>query len=518
MLFAGQTLVADFRTFNSSGVLTNADTTPTGTLVINGTDNAASVTVTNKATGKYKASVTLPSTITAGDIVQLSIDATISSSASGGIIFSGAADVSELALNSTNSVSAFISASTTNYTFTVSGSVPSNLGVSNACRGMRFVVVAGKGNGQSRIVSQSSTSIGNLTFTFDAAFSESLDSTTVWYLTRDRSVSMDSTLRPSILDSNAASISATDIGSMLVPGAFAQGTLGYVIGMLSGLNYDRHQFTKDSNTTFTCTGNPWSGMRVIGLGVMIEATAGGSHVYTRVQDYSYNSGTDTTTLTVSDNISGANGGQKYLYLLPIPLAEVSGTGTVSSGGGDGDEGGFVQTFTVVDDLVAEGVEGAIIRIIHNGSTYAKWVTDPDGVAEIPLNANSYTYTITCGGFNPKSGSLTVTADDDIDIVMDTISVDLPTDPDYCTINGYTRKATGAVSPNKEIEFRLVRTDITSGAIFPDATETVTSNSIGFFEIELPKGWVYDVRPTAGGRHQRLVVGTDDTQEVVVVIA
>lgn len=61
-----------------TGAATNADSTPTGTLYLNGTANGATVTVTNIDTGRYKAAVTLP-TLAAGDIVDLSIAATVNS-------------------------------------------------------------------------------------------------------------------------------------------------------------------------------------------------------------------------------------------------------------------------------------------------------------------------------------------------------------------------------------------------------------------------------------------------------
>lgn len=76
---SGQAITIDFPINTTSGPA-NADSTPTGTLVVNGTDNGASVTITNKATGIYKAAFTLP-TLAIGDFIQLRIAATI-----GGIV------------------------------------------------------------------------------------------------------------------------------------------------------------------------------------------------------------------------------------------------------------------------------------------------------------------------------------------------------------------------------------------------------------------------------------------------
>jgi hypothetical protein len=62
----------------STGVLTDADSTPTGTLYVNGTANGASVTVTKISTGLYKAAFTLP-TLSVGDWCCVIIAATVSS-------------------------------------------------------------------------------------------------------------------------------------------------------------------------------------------------------------------------------------------------------------------------------------------------------------------------------------------------------------------------------------------------------------------------------------------------------
>ncbi len=76
----------------STGVGTNADSLPTGTLYVNGTANGASVTVTNISTGLYKAAVTLP-TLAVNDIVSIEISATVNSVADTGTIWRDTKDV-----------------------------------------------------------------------------------------------------------------------------------------------------------------------------------------------------------------------------------------------------------------------------------------------------------------------------------------------------------------------------------------------------------------------------------------
>ena len=55
----GETYHGEFSTYNAAGALTAADSTPTGVLVVNGTDSGVTVTITTPATGRYKVSVSL---------------------------------------------------------------------------------------------------------------------------------------------------------------------------------------------------------------------------------------------------------------------------------------------------------------------------------------------------------------------------------------------------------------------------------------------------------------------------
>ncbi len=89
------TKVFTLRRFDT-GAAANGDSLPTGTLYVNGTADAASVTVTNLATGVYKSAVTLP-TLAAGDLVDLRIAATVNAISDNGIIWW---DTKDLALDS----------------------------------------------------------------------------------------------------------------------------------------------------------------------------------------------------------------------------------------------------------------------------------------------------------------------------------------------------------------------------------------------------------------------------------
>lgn len=91
MVKSGQTWVVEFVTSSSTGAATDSDSLPAGVLVVNGADNAASVTVTKITTGRYKAAVTLP-TLAAGDVVEMAITATIGGIAAAQVVARDVAD------------------------------------------------------------------------------------------------------------------------------------------------------------------------------------------------------------------------------------------------------------------------------------------------------------------------------------------------------------------------------------------------------------------------------------------
>lgn len=90
---SGQSITKTFTTrVFATGVATDADSLPTGMLYVNGTADAATVSITNITTGFYKAAVTLP-TLAVGDVVDLRINATVSSVTDNAVIWTDTKDI-----------------------------------------------------------------------------------------------------------------------------------------------------------------------------------------------------------------------------------------------------------------------------------------------------------------------------------------------------------------------------------------------------------------------------------------
>lgn len=92
MLKPSQTYTFDFSILSSTGALADADSLPTAVLSVNGTNDAATVTITNKSTGRYKGSVTIPAGCAAGDNIDINISATVGGVATGDTHHAGIVD------------------------------------------------------------------------------------------------------------------------------------------------------------------------------------------------------------------------------------------------------------------------------------------------------------------------------------------------------------------------------------------------------------------------------------------
>ncbi len=83
----GDSYAKTFTVSDSTGAAANADSTPAGSLYRNGVaDGAVTVTVTNPATGVYKAAATIPGAYAADDVVELLIAATVDGVATKAIV------------------------------------------------------------------------------------------------------------------------------------------------------------------------------------------------------------------------------------------------------------------------------------------------------------------------------------------------------------------------------------------------------------------------------------------------
>lgn len=707
-ILAGQSLTVDFPVFSSTGALVNADSLPTGTLVINGTDNGATVTITNKATGIYKAAVTIPATVAIGDVVQIRANATVSTVASGGYVFTGTADnvsaqeiarityrskqvmfVSEGGSDSNSgltpslaklTVAAAAAAASAEATILVEageyseGTTPvelkagqglygagitrtrihgsvaestaskgtivfadrtevmnltgentladTNLGaafsayllgtgapITFRCSNVRAIadadgfylrgtnssqyvygyiddcVIDVKFDGLARFANSQvtarnckittigpsatgqvtsravvSSGLGGVTLINCDVFAKDGGGTTLGHYNTGTAIDMLSGCRLFATDSTGtiADLSAASTGTVRVRDTAYSTTTGTgtvtVLNTLADSNvtqmngsttpitalasqYDgsgligdtyparqdqialRRQMTKASGTTFETATDFFNGISIVGKVARLQATAGGTAYLTRVVSSAYVVGTDTTTVTVADTIAGAAGGAWYLWIEPRPGHIVNASGEASTASASGTGARTIDVIVVDSTDSSTVIENANIRFSQSGITRDYGTSNALGEDEINVDDGTYRVSVTASGwFGYSNSAYVVTGNQTLYVLMDANQVDPPSSPTFCVVQGYTRTASGVAKPNTVVEFKLVRTDDLTGSIVDDNTDTVTSDANGLFSIELPHGWVYDVRPSGRGRHQRMTVSDEDSQNVIVVIA
>lgn len=143
----GDSVTAEFITsVFATGAVSDADSLPAGTLNVDGTDNGATVTVAKIDTGRYKATFTIPATLTAGQDCILTIAATVSSVASKAVVWSTRLGVGVIRSNTAAAGAAG--------SITLDGSATTTL---NYYKGMWVVILAGTGLGQCRQITAYST-------------------------------------------------------------------------------------------------------------------------------------------------------------------------------------------------------------------------------------------------------------------------------------------------------------------------------------------------------------------------
>lgn len=166
----GDTVYALFPTQNpTTGAATNADSTPTGVLNRNGTDDGSvTVTVTNLATGRYKAVFTIPATYIPGDVLNLNISAAVSSISGNATVWA------------TRVGWGFVSSGTAAAGGASTITLQTALGADHDSRRATIAIVSGTGAGQARNIADYVN--GTKVLTVDRAWTVQPDSTSVYVI------------------------------------------------------------------------------------------------------------------------------------------------------------------------------------------------------------------------------------------------------------------------------------------------------------------------------------------------
>lgn len=231
MVKSGQPLTVLFETSNATtGASSAADSTPAATLYLDGTANGATVTVTQISGGLYKAAVTLPS-LTAGQVVSLRATATVAGIAGGAPIFQDIADTVRMSdpLTANPGAGGIVAASFG------AGAIDAAAIADNAIGALEFAAGAASeiatavraelATELARVDAAISTRLASAGYTAPPSIAEIVDAT------------FDELLAGHAIPASAgaalsAAGGAADPLLNAVPGAYAAGTAGYILGNL----------------------------------------------------------------------------------------------------------------------------------------------------------------------------------------------------------------------------------------------------------------------------------------------
>lgn len=212
-------------------------------------------------------------------------------------------------------------------------------------------------------------------------------------------------------------------------------------------------------------------------------------------------------LWVYDNGSSVNGIIVWDDQTADPITSEAFEARVTGGGGSGITGpsDVSLTWQDADDQPVASVPFVVVGV---GSSSA----GSSGVAEFGLPDGTYTIVSA-----PTNG--VIFPDFTLEVDGDTVEIipgstpapQTPTAPGKCWLSGYTRNASVAADPSRDLRFRLLSKVAGTGSIFSDPEVTVTSNSLGYFTVELAKSAKYDIFIEGLGKHGRVTTGTEDNQ-------
>lgn len=148
-------------------------------------------------------------------------------------------------------------------------------------------------------------------------------------------------------------------------------------------------------------------------------------------------------------------------------------------------------FTIDDG--SSGVPGALITVLNAAADAVITVgtCDANGLKTLPLNDATYTVRVTAAGYALADQALVVSADAAVGYSMTAFAAPSPSDPDNCTLYGYTADISDAVYANATVT--VAPESVSSQGVFgagkaiKTAAVSTTTNGSGYFAIEAIKG-------------------------------
>lgn len=449
MLFGvGETYYGSFRTFNNSGALTNADSTPTCTLVVNGTDTAVTVTITNPVTGRYAVSCSLAGR-SVGDVCWVRYAAAVNTvsqenvlptfriafpaALSTGIITAGtnAAQLSTSGGKVAATIASGDNSDKTGYTLTAAYDAAK----SAAQAGDAMALVTG---------AITSSKIGNGAFVAAQFAAGALNGKGDWFTSASYTAPDNTSIAAIKAKTDTIPTQPAAVGSVMTLADGAITALKIAANALNG-----------------------KGDWLLANSYAVPPTA--NDIATQVD----------TTLTTAH-----------------------GTGAWAAAGST-DTGARSVTITVTNGSV--GVEGAHVRVTKGATTYPPKTTNSGGQVHYNLDDGTWLVSITAPGYDAFPGaSLVVDGAETATYALTSLALPVSDDPDLIPCYGYARNSKKIPEVGVIVTFRCIsppgQYDAWRLEEYP-----VSSDTSGLFSIDLPAGSVWEYWRGQKGTHATFTV-------------
>lgn len=524
---SGQSITIDFATCRfDTGAATAADSLPTGTLVVNGTDDAATVTITSKTGGKYKAAVTLP-TLAIGDVVQIRIAATVNSVAGIGVAWTDSKDVLlDANGKTTDSVQ-------TGDTYALANGANGFVAIAGYLDSEIAGLVSDMATVLSRLSSARAGYLDKLNISGDVAGSSEV--TAIQNNTTTELIVPTNIIRPasgSVLCYFRVYLKDTD-GNMEAPDAAPtidirdqagndlSGRLNSATGTLEA--------TGQYRWTYTSTSTDDAEQLLVEVTVIEGGVTRKSGRTAWITD---NASTDFTSSDRADlllikgyvdeletRLTALRAG--YLDSIPAIVADTNELQTDWSNGGRldllldaaaassaGGTGARSVTITVNDGSTV--LQNALVRMTNGAESYVI-ATNVSGVAVFALDDATWSVTVTKGGYQFTPTTIVVNGTETATYSMTQVTI-TPSEPDQTTGWLVVRKPDGTVVEEADVTIEILRlANGVTGEAIDDARTTQKTDPNGLVQFTgLPRGAAYRINVNGARWFSGTTLDADET--------
>jgi hypothetical protein len=183
----------------------------------------------------------------------------------------------------------------------------------------------------------------------------------------------------------------------------------------------------------------------------------------------------------------------------------------------GSAGDHVLTVTVTDSTTDLPIQNATVTLTRTGQRAVE-TTNATGVATVGADAATWTYVIRAAGYESRTGTVVISADQSLAVELDAIILPTPSNPDMSVLTILCLDANGDPEQGVSIDIRIVT--VPSGDLniaYKGAKQTALSDANGYATLQAIKGAVYEYKRGKAEVWAKVTIGAGVSTNVQSVI-